>query len=757
MESLRENTSGKRNVRWRRREPSQIELTDGKKKRTYDVWAALAEALLVYMVSFGAVGGFLDAYGIKYNLMTCVFGIFGLSLLLSFIYETGKRWFTNLCVIGIFIVYAYVAVKRFWILNSGAYAVINEMYEAAQAYLGITGAGLYNLQVDDAYLTITAIALFVGFVIAILMVIRLQYKASLARTVLMTFPIYLVPIYFDKTPSAVYLFLLLSGYVTLGILQCGKVKKHVAAQIRQALPVGMAVSGVVVLLFMIFLPRARFRSVIPKNPIKESTEVTAVTYAQYGLMAMFMNNAAGGGISEGELSQNSMLMPDNETDLVVRFTPYSMEPTYLQAFVGVDYNGKRWSSLTESGVADEILDRVRDGRKALYEQNPNLQPRGVMEVFNLRAKSYAYDPYYTDMREVQQLSGDELIPDSKYGARYVYYPKVNDESVPGLGGEKVSDRFLTVPVNCHNAVVNACKDAGLSGTPEEIAEQLKDYFAREFRYTLRPGYYFGGLDYVSYFLSKNKKGYCSHFASAGTMMLRNMGIPARYVEGYVFTYTDVVNDGKLLEDISYEEYYDGYSPLGDTALVELEIPDAHGHAWIEMFVEGKGWIVVEVTPAALADEEEETGGFWEAFLGAGGQQGNQDEQGQQAIARYVENALAGGAGILGLVILAVAAFFLIRRLMQAYHESKLSGKERVRLEYGRLTKYLKDRDEGFCKLTTPKEELDWMAERYGVILPEKLREELYLTFFAPETERDYEALRVQVTEVRKAVRKAKRR
>lgn len=757
MENLRENTSGKGRIRWRRRIPSQIELTSGKKKRTYDVRAALAEALLVFMVSFGAVGGFLDAYGIKYNLLPCTLGILGLCLLLSFIYETGKKWFTNLCVIGIFILYAYIAVKRFWILNSGAYAVINEMYEAAQAYLGISGAGLYNLQIDDAYLTVTAIALFVGFVIAILMVIRLQYKASLVRTVLLTFPIYLVPIYFDRTPSGFYLFLLLSGYVTLGILQCGKVKNHVAAQVRQALPVGMAVAGVMVLLFMIFLPRARFRSVIPKNALKESTEVTAVTYAQYGIMAMFMNNLAGGGISEGELSQNTMMMPDNETDLIVRFTPYDVEPTYLRAYVGVDYNGKRWSSLAESRLGDEVLDKVEDGRKELYERDPNLQPLGVMEVFNLRAPHYNYNPYYSDAGEAQQVVGENVAPGAAYGVRYEYYPKVNDEPVPGVGNEEISDRFLTVPVNCRNAVAKACGDAGLSGTPEEIAQQLKEYFAREYSYTLRPGYYFGGMDYVSYFLSKNKKGYCSHFASAGTLMLRYAGIPARYVEGYVFTYSDVVNDGKLIEDVPYEEYYDGYSPLGETALVELEIPDAHGHAWIEMFVQGKGWVVVEVTPAAIAGEEEETEGFWEAFLGAGGQQTAQDEQGQQAIARYVENALAGGVGILVIVISAVAAVFLGRRIRQAYRESKLSGRERVQLEYGRLTKYLKERDEGFCALTTPGEELDWMKERYGVSLPEKLREELYLTFFAPEAERDYEILRTQVTEVRKAVRKAKRR
>ena len=757
MENIWENTSGKGKSRWKRRAPAQVEILDEKKKRTYDVRAAIAEALLVFMVSFGAVGGFLDAYGIKYNLLLFLLGTLGLSMLLSFIYETGKRWFTNLCVIGIFLLYAYIAVKRFWILNSGAYAVINEMYEAAQAYLGITGSGLYSLRVDDSYLTVTSIALFIGVVIVILMVIRLQYKASLVRTALLTFTLYLVPIYFDKTPSPIYLFLLLSGYVTLGILQVGKVKKHVTGQIWHALPVGMAVAGVIVFVFAVFLPQMRFRSVVPKNAMKEATEVTAVTYAQYGIMAMFMNNSAGGGISEGMLSQNSVLMPDNETDLIVRFTPYSMDPTYLKAYVGVDYDGSRWRSIAESWIEDEAFDRVIDGRKALYEQSSALQPRGIMEVYNLRAKPYSYMPYYTDEGETESIPSEKMPPDTFDGERYVYYPMVDDRAVPGMEIERVSDRYLTVPAVCRNAVDKACKEAELSGTPEEIAQQLKSFFAREYRYTLRPGYYFGTMDYISYFLSKNKKGYCSHFASAGTMMLRNMGIPARYVEGYVFTYTDVVNDGKLLEEADYKEYYDGYSSLGDTALVELEIPDAHGHAWIEMYLEDKGWVVVEVTPASIMDEEEELGGFWEAILGAGGQQGAQNEEGQQAITEYVENFLAYAMGVVGIVILAIAAYFVIRRLLQAYRESKLPEKQRVQLEYGRLTAYLKERDEGFRTLTTPGEELGWMADQYGVFLPEKLREDLYRTFFAPESGLDYEAIRAQLREAGKAIRKGRRR
>ena len=740
---------------WRRKkEPPQVELTDLENKDKYDVMAALAKALLVFMVSYGAVGGFLNAYGMEFNRFLCVAGILGLSLLLSFIYETEKKWFTNLCVIGVFIAYAYVAVRRFWILNSGAYAVINKMYDEAQAYLGVVGGGLYNLQVEDAYRTTTAIALFVGAVLVILLVIRLQYKASLVRTVLLTFTLYLVPIYFEKTPDLICLFLLLSGYCTLGIMQCSRIKKHLSRQIKQTMPVGMALAAAVVVALGIFLPKIRYRILVPKNPSKAATEQSAVTYARYGIMALFMNNVAGGGVNNGRLSQNVMVMPDNETDLIVRFTPYSMGPTYLKAFTGLDYDGQRWSRAADVlGANEGLLMTETKGREALYRQDPEVQARGIMEVMNAEIDDWhEYVPYYADGNAGERLGREELAENGKSGMRYVYYPMVSDAAVPGADVEEVSRRYLTVPALCRDAVENACRAAGLSGTPEEIASGIIDYFDREYSYTLRPGYYFGTMDYISYFLSRNKKGYCTHFASAGTMLFRSMGIPARYVEGYVFTYTDVVTDGTLVDGAAYEDYYDGYSPLGDTALVEVEVPDANAHAWVEIYLEDRGWVVVDVTPAALEEEDEETGSFWDAILGSGSQQGSQADQTQQEMTQYIENALAGGMGAFGVGLFLAAVYFLGKWLLIRYRESKLSGRERVQLEYGRLTGYLKERDEDFLKLTTPKEELEYMAEHYGTVMPEGLREELYETFFAPETGRDYDALRRKLLEIQKSVR-----
>ena len=79
-----------------------------------------------------------------------------------------------------------------------------------------------------------------------------------------------------------------------------------------------------------------------------------------------------------------------------------------------------------------------------------------------------------------------------------------------------------------------------------------------------------GEDFVSYFLTESHEGYCMHFASAATLMLRYLGIPARYVVGYV---ADVPASGKV------------------------KVPDSAAHAWVEIYLEGYGWEPIEVTPA----------------------------------------------------------------------------------------------------------------------------------------------------------------
>lgn len=87
-----------------------------------------------------------------------------------------------------------------------------------------------------------------------------------------------------------------------------------------------------------------------------------------------------------------------------------------------------------------------------------------------------------------------------------------------------------------------------------------------------------GEDYAEYFLLKQKKGFCVHFATAGTLIFRMYGVPARYVSGYVV----------------FPEDFKGNSDGTFTAAVT----DERGHAWTEIFHKDTGFYPLEVTPPA---------------------------------------------------------------------------------------------------------------------------------------------------------------
>lgn len=117
-------------------------------------------------------------------------------------------------------------------------------------------------------------------------------------------------------------------------------------------------------------------------------------------------------------------------------------------------------------------------------------------------------------------------------------------------------------------------------------EAVKQKLA-EYEYTLRPGSVPAGEDFVQYFLMENQKGYCVHFASAAVLMLRSLGIPARYAEGYIIRKQDVAA-GRL-----------SMASTGPQATVTVTGDSAH--AWAEIWVEGVGFIPYEFTPGFDVD------------------------------------------------------------------------------------------------------------------------------------------------------------
>lgn len=109
----------------------------------------------------------------------------------------------------------------------------------------------------------------------------------------------------------------------------------------------------------------------------------------------------------------------------------------------------------------------------------------------------------------------------------------------------------------------------------DAINMVRDILHRECRYNLSPPHPQEGEDFVKFFLTEGKQGYCVHFASAAVVLLRAAGIPARYAEGYA---VPTGEDGKW-----------------------VDVPDYNAHAWIEVYWGGSGWIPFEMTPeSALA-------------------------------------------------------------------------------------------------------------------------------------------------------------
>ena len=114
-----------------------------------------------------------------------------------------------------------------------------------------------------------------------------------------------------------------------------------------------------------------------------------------------------------------------------------------------------------------------------------------------------------------------------------------------------------------------------------------DYMKENMTYTLTPTAAKDvSLDGVENFLSVTKEGYCVQYASALALMLRQVGIPARYVEGFV-TGERYITQNTRKEDV--------------VAKYTTTVRDRNEHSWVEVWYDGIGWVQYEATPVYYDD------------------------------------------------------------------------------------------------------------------------------------------------------------
>lgn len=107
-----------------------------------------------------------------------------------------------------------------------------------------------------------------------------------------------------------------------------------------------------------------------------------------------------------------------------------------------------------------------------------------------------------------------------------------------------------------------------------ITSVLRMFHQEKFSYTLEPQPL--GNQPVDDFLFNTRNGFCEHYASAFTVLMRSVGIPSRVVTGY---------QGGEIND------------LGNYMIVR----QSDAHAWSEVWIDNRGWVRIDPT-AAIAPE-----------------------------------------------------------------------------------------------------------------------------------------------------------
>ncbi|MFM7085461.1 MAG: transglutaminaseTgpA domain-containing protein [Cyanobium sp.] len=114
---------------------------------------------------------------------------------------------------------------------------------------------------------------------------------------------------------------------------------------------------------------------------------------------------------------------------------------------------------------------------------------------------------------------------------------------------------------------------GQLADPEQKLQAARRWFrSQPFRYSLQPGTLPPQAP-LDAFLFETRLGFCGHYASSFSALMRAAGVPARVVSGY--------RGGRWVV------------PLGGNGYLDLRQSDAH--AWSEIWLPDRGWLAVDPT------------------------------------------------------------------------------------------------------------------------------------------------------------------
>ncbi|KGI77997.1 transglutaminase TgpA family protein [Oleiagrimonas soli] len=277
-----------------------------------------------------------------------------------------------------------------------------------------------------------------------------------------------------------------------------------------------------------------------------------------------------GSMAPGDFTQ---LLVDDTPAFRVSFDgpPPPRADRYFRGPVLWRFDGRRWTTAHDASPhTPEALRRPPEALQVqggVYRYEVNLQPTQRHWLFALDTPVDAPpDAHFTQART--------LLHKDRIRSLYSYRMRSSTVHVlaPQLGADE-RHRALLLPQGFDpraHALAETWRQR-YGDRPQAIVDAaLKLFHDGGFSYTLTPPPL--GRDTVDDFLFATRQGFCEHYASAFTFLMRAAGIPARVVTGYQGGY---------------------WSPIGDYLLIR----QSDAHAWSEVWMPHRGWVRIDPTAA----------------------------------------------------------------------------------------------------------------------------------------------------------------
>ncbi len=406
-----------------------------------------------------------------------------------------------------------------------------------------------------------------------------------------------------------------------------------------------------------------------------------------------------------------------EDALALKLTSSKPEATYLRGFIGESYSSDKWTQLPNEtyltsknliywllksdfnaigqlGNAGELIGKDSEitysiDVKRAYKKYPYIPYEykktsdewinrygSFFTKYNLaKIKKYSYKAYENVTKDWTKLAGELLSANAEgknlnYFQNESYYNQFIYENYTYLDASQM--QLMQVYVG-----ERGDQSEGHVQYKEAI-QRVKDYLNNNYVYTEKPGLKKSTDEDIMEAFFESKKGYDTHFATAATLMFRYYGIPARYVEGYLVTPSDV--NGK--ED-------------GE----EIDIYQKNIHAWVEIYIDGIGFVPIEISPTYydVMPTADMSIGFENSILDRSFQESGGNTGMQNDISNDTENddessVFQAIIKILSLLLLSALMIFILRKVIREaigrHRQTKLFKKAEPDIAIAMMYQYI---------------------------------------------------------------------